>query len=341
MIYVYSFYYSHASNGIRLTYELVSILNRNGISSKNLCFDKYNPEWHIPFEYEKNTIYLSQEKVDIKTEDIVIYPEQIVDNPLSANRVIRLLLNKPYFIFGTGINYSSTDYIISYSKIISNKYPQMYYMIDERQLFKQYCGIPSDPSMCTIYFGKTDRRILKQKRKQLATILKKYSKIKVICRNIPSSREETLLWIKQSSLLISFDAISNINYEATLLGVPVILMDDSFNIKEHNLNVEQTGYCESIQDILFARSTVQKSYLDYEKYLFRQETIIIKVIQDAIKHFECIENDKHYEDINARRLEIQKEIDYLEYKKVLGRRQLQSIRTYKDIPWRIRRILHV
>ncbi len=341
MIYVYSFYYSHASNGIRLTYELVHILNRNGVESRNLCFDKYNPDWCVPAEYAKYTIYLSEVNVVIKPDDIVIYPEQVENNPLSAKRVIRLLLNKPYFIFGTGINYSTTDYIISYSQIISDTYPQMYYMIDERQLFKQYCNVQSDPFMCTVYFGKIDSKVLHRKRRQLKTIIRNFKRVKVICRNFPCSRDETLLWIKQSSLLISFDAISNINYESTLLGVPVLLMDDSFNIKEKNLNVKQTGYCYSIKELPLAKSIVQQSFLDYEKYLFIQEENIIKIIKDAEKHFERIVKDVAYEKDNKARLEIQKERDLLEYKSQLGKRQLQSIRYYKDIPLRIRRILHV
>ena len=63
--YLYSFYYSSASNGIKLTYELIYLLNQMGYDAKNVVPDIEHPEWQIPLKYQNQVMYIGGKKITL------------------------------------------------------------------------------------------------------------------------------------------------------------------------------------------------------------------------------------------------------------------------------------
>ena len=263
-IYIHSFHYSAASNGIKITYELVKRLNDMGICAKNLCFDPYICGAEIPFKYLKNTVFCSDEQFPVvEPDDIMIYPEHVRGNPLNARCVVRYLLNKPYYIFGYGIEYAASDYILSFSQLISEVLPYLYILLDER---KMYADIrqenPKKKNVYSVYFGKCNPEVLNDSQSILRKAQEQYGIVNVITRQYPD-RKSALQMIAESDMMISFDPLSNLNYEATLLGTPVLMLDDSFNTCSTHLPAEQSGYFYTINDLERAKLMVKESYISY------------------------------------------------------------------------------
>lgn len=340
MVYIHSFHYSGASNGIKITYELVRQLNEMGICAKNLCFDTYVCGAEVPFKYLKNTIFCSHDQFPvIEPNDIVIYPEHVSGNPLNARCVVRYLLNKPYYIFGYGVEYDESDYILSFSQLISKVLPYLYILIDERTTYEDIRREnPKREMVCSVYFGKCNPEVLKNSKNILRRIQKKYKDVNVITRQYPD-RMSALRMIAESDLMVSFDPLSNLNYEATLLGTPVFMVDDSFDTSSADLPAKQSGYFYSLNDLENAKQAVKESYISYCDYIMRQEKIIEDAHKKWIHHFELCANSEYLRK-NAEHNRRQQEIDHEQF---LKKREstFQMIATYKDIPKRIARILKV
>ena len=338
MIYIHSFHYSAASNGIKVTYELVRKLNNMGICAKNLCFDSYVCGAEIPFKYLVNTIFCSDDQFPmIEPDDIVIYPEHVSGNPLNARRVVRYLLNKPYYIFGYGIEYAASDYILSFSELISKDLPYLYILLDER---KMYADIrrdkPKKKDVYSVYFGKCNPEVLKNSESILRRIQKKYGIVNIITRQYPD-RNSALRMIAESDMMASFDPLSNLNYEATLLGTPVLMLDDSFNTSATHLPAEQSGYFYNLNDLESAKLAVKESYINYCNYVMKQDRIIEDTYKKWEYHFEACSNPE-YLGKNAERNKKQKEVDYEQFLKK-RKSVFNMVATYNDIPIRIAEIL--
>lgn len=312
-VYVHSFHYSSASNGIKITYELVKRLNNLGICAKNLCFDKYVQGAKIPLEYLVNTVFCSIESFpEIEPEDIVIYPEHVKGNPLKARNVVRYLLNKPYFIFGYGIDYSPTDYLMSFSQLISKTLPYLYVLIDERPFFEEIRkNNPKKQSTVSIYFGKCNLEEKKHYSKLLREIKKRYRHVNIITRQRPT-RVEALSLISESIMLVSFDPLSNINYEATLLETPVLLADNSFHLDSIALPAAQCGIFYDIGDYSNALQEVKESYKNYCDYLLKQDCCIMDAFQSWKTHFNDLSKNNYYS-INKVKNEEQAKVDFIQY----------------------------
>ena len=121
MIYVYNSFYLPKSYGISCMYNLIRILNRNGISAKALCYEDERYDYEIPEDIKPYYISKAALPKKIEDKDIVIYSDVISDNPLGAKRVIRWLMNKPCFLTGKKINYGPKDVLVAYSKLVSER----------------------------------------------------------------------------------------------------------------------------------------------------------------------------------------------------------------------------
>ena len=338
MVYIHSFHYSAASNGIKITYELARKLNEMGICAKNLCFDPYVCGAEIPFKYLKNTIFCSVDQFpDIEPDDIVIYPEHVSGNPLNATCVVRYLLNKPYYIFGYGIEYAESDYILSYSQLISETLPYLYILVDERKIYANTRREnPKKKNVYSVYFGKCNPEVLKNGENILREMQKKYKSVNVITRQYPE-RKSALRMIAESDMMVSFDPLSNLNYEATLLGTPVLMLDDSFNTSSVHLPAEQCGYFYNINDLERAKLVVKESYNCYCNYFMKQDKIIKDTYKNWIHHFELCSKPEYLR-ANAERNRRQKETDY---KQFLKKQKVVfiMIATTHDIPQTMAEIL--
>ena len=121
----------------------------------------------------------------------------------------------------------------------------------------------------------------------------KYSKIEIITRKYPSNHINTLRLVKNSDLLISFDALSNINYESTLLGTPVLALDDFFKIMKE-VQISHYGYAFDESEIDMARLSVGKAFDEYLKIIQKQGDDFVDVIHNALAHFKRVETNLEY-----------------------------------------------
>ena len=274
-IYVLSDYYVMSSYGIRCIYEFVYILNSKlGLDAYVVyCRDQFSSLEPIPEKYRMFAV--SFDEVCVKDSDIVIYPDSVlgraVHNPLNAKKVVRWLLNRSYVLTGDLTNYSDTDLIVSYSNYVNKDLPQLFFLIDERELFERIRkSCKHDKDTVSVYFGKVAPNLIKQKYETVKRILSAYKHINIITRN-NVSRTEALELISNSDLLISYDALSNIHYESMLIGTPVILLDKSYIVDDVDFNVSDEGYCTDIEEVDRVRKKIDKVYDDYCNYLNRQK----------------------------------------------------------------------
>ena len=174
-IYYFSPPYSFVSNGSKLGYALVNQLSEAGFSAYAVCWE---PETHkncLPEKYKKITYEFNDfihGKIALHKNDIVIYPEIITDNPLQAKNVVRYLLNRPWFLSNQSIQYSDTDLLIAYSKLVDKDLPQMFLFLDERELFTKIREEHTKTQKTvSIYFGKVNLYELKYRNEDLKSML--------------------------------------------------------------------------------------------------------------------------------------------------------------------------
>lgn len=343
--YFFSVQYQSMSYGLRVLYDIVAKLNSLGIRAYNVFCAKYDPGYNPnidnPEIYKKNIIICDNpEEFRIDDNDIAVYLDTVQGNPLNAKRVLRYLLNKPYVLTGTGIEYQNEDYIIAYSYYISKKLPQLFYLIDERNLFSEIRehALRSSDSVA-VYLGKTDMSVLRKRTADLKRYVKNYKRINVITRWYPSNRVEALSKIADCSLLISFDPLSNMNYEAILVGVPVLMMDPR-NIQGGEFNIDQSCMFAEYNDINEKQKDIDSAFLNYCNYIESFDSRAKEIIDVIVDHFIRYENNEDYRSQRDDFIEMQKENelnDFLNMHKMV----YTNIVTPDQIPLDIRQILGI
>lgn len=342
MLYFYAFYYNSHSYGNSCIYEAARILNNAGIASRVICADgeRYEralPEWVKPY-------YISKAAVPshFNDEDIIFYPEIISGNPLNAKRVVRWLLNKPCALRNKPIEFQPTDLAVAFSYFVDCNLPQLFLMLDERELFSQLRKENGGHDMDTVsvYFGKIHRNVVESKNDELRRLIKKYKTVNLITSVWPTEREDTLCLIAKSDLLISYDCLSNLNYESTLLGTPVFMMDDAFDIEHKKYNVDNSGFAFSIDSIEECRKKTGNVYADYQLWLDNQERYFVSAIKSIIGFFNRIDNNSECQIENAKVIETLKKQELSEYELNHNNDRIQMIKSINQIPHSTRRIIH-
>lgn len=291
MIYVYAAAYVPVSNGIRVNYTLVELLNKIGIDARLVSYEKRRYDYQIPKPIEKYVLYLDENDVNPSRDDIIVYPETIYDNPLNAARIVRYLLNRPGVLTGGLIEYRETDYLVAYSKSVDRSLPQLFIMNDDRKEILESRTDVKQNSVC-LYFGKVNRRLLREKVNAIRSIIKKFKKIEVITRLNPTSRKELFDKIAGAQLLVSFDPLTNLSYESTLLGTPVLLADTSL-YAWNGFNIPLWGMYTSYGDLALHEEEVSKAFAEYERHLENRESMIRAWVNDVFRHFEILESHDH------------------------------------------------
>ncbi len=337
MIYIYGPAYASSSNGIKCMYYLACTLLKNGIETRFVCCDD-NPTSYGGINPEHFFLY-NNCKFELTDDDIALYTDVVNDNPLNAKRIIRWLCNKPYVLTGDGINYGDNELVISYSTIINSRLPQLFVLVDERKLFEsiKHNTKKDNKSVC-VYFGKVHERELRASKNKLESILKDFERINVITRQMPQNHKETLQLLASSELLISFDPLTNLNYESTLLGTPVLLMDDTYGIKNITFNVNDSGFVYDYEDYMNARKDIKEVYKDYCRYLDNQEKIICESVLRYIKMLENIsqnETDREKNSVLNEKLMI----DDLVFYRSMSNEQFSNIDYQFQIPKAILKLL--
>lgn len=336
-IYYYSRPYVAYSNGTKLSYTLVSELNALGYKAYNVCPEGLGND--LLSCYQKQTIDLTKERISLTSDDIVIYPEEISDNPLHAQNCVRYLLNTPISLTGKPIQYGLTDYLLSYSKVINDQLPQLFILEDERVLFSELRKIPKE-DLVVFYFGKTEMDKLSGQ----VDIIMRYAacipgKKTIITRFYPKKHRETMELLAKAKLLISFDGLTNLNYEATLLGTPVVLTSNPYHLDFLHFNVPLYGEYNSFEEYQKAQSrdSVEKAYPLYSGILDKQRQTIADAFQVITEHFSRIQTDAQYAKTITQRNLKQEDLDWAK-EKSLQDIQVESIFFVQQVPRKIRKI---
>lgn len=283
MLYFYSCYYIASSYGISIAYEIVYNLCKMGQPAKVVISDGAQ-ERPIPSKYDG--LYIFKEHMpQLQSNDLVVYNDTVSGNPLGAKNVVRYMLNKPMVLTGEEIEFSGTDFILAYSYLIDCNLPQLYFLKDDEDLFasvrNRSCKSRGDVA---IYFGKVRYDLLKKNFNNIRRLLEKYKNFNVITRSYPANRSDTLSLVAKSDLLISFDPLTNLNYEATLLGTPVLLVDNAYNL-DKGFNIDFWGFAFSQDEIDHARKDIDKAWPQYKEYLANQNIKLSVAYNEWCQHF--------------------------------------------------------
>jgi hypothetical protein len=337
MIYYYSRPYVEYSNGTKLGYRLISELNSLGYKAYNVCHSGIGD--NTPSYYKPNIIDLHTTAINPSSEDIVIYPEEISGNPLHAMNCVRYLLCSPMSITGKPIDYGPSDYILSYSRIINDTLPQLYILEDERPLYEELRKTQKEDAM-VFYFGKTEMKNLSSQVSSVLTDSSSFPQKKsIITRLNPESHAQTMEMLAKAQFLISFDGLTNLNYEATLLGTPVILASDPYTIDREHFNIPLYGFFHSFNEYAHSntREPLDLAYTTYCKHIEGQRQSIAKAFTLITAHFQRIQEDADYAAEIAKRNQEQKEVDKKK-EEGLQNIQLESIFFLQQVPHKIKKL---
>lgn len=245
-------YYSEQSNGIRVLYKAA------------FCFSKYIGNTKLKIYDPKENIILSRpnlnkipkkyrflisRKIDYSDKDIYVLPETPAELPLNINKsspIVRYLLANPFFFNKGTINFDN-QFLLSYSNLISSDLPQYFIEAIPKLKIKNKL-LKFDKAL--IYFGKfrLNKNLLKND-DVINKILKKYKSVEIIHRNYPFEHRDYLKKLKLADILISYDPMSSVTHEASLIGLTVVMIDDLNINKSFNIELENIFYLSQIRNI--------------------------------------------------------------------------------------------
>ncbi|BEI38385.1 hypothetical protein PHIN8_03290 [Polynucleobacter sp. HIN8] len=154
---------------------------------------------------------------------------------------------KPFILNNTWFEYGQNEFVFAYSNAVNSAMPQ-YNLIDPNLItLRKYKTTKKNNTLC-IYMGKCRFGL---NFKKYISLLDKFDEFVIITRTNPSKREILYECIANSKLLLSFDPLSSICYESTLLGTPVLLGDSVFEAEYKNYNYPLYGFNYSADEIDF------------------------------------------------------------------------------------------
>lgn len=191
---VYAPPYNPASAGIKALHELHNELIQLGHESKIVFHGVVKP-------------------CDPKT--IVIYPEIISDNPLSAQYVVRYMLNSNGFITGVPIDFGPKDFILTWENFYhKNAHAQLHKPIIPDWFHDRDTISPLERSIDSCYIGKSVRYNVHPVPN---TIL--------INSTGPLSRKALASLLRQTRILYTFDPLTMMVPEALFCGAFICVLN--------------------------------------------------------------------------------------------------------------------
>jgi hypothetical protein len=188
------------------------------------------------------------EPAEADPDSIAIIPETTPDEILqslpSRNRVF-YLLNRPYLLTGKPLLYRPEDLVVAYSGLISKAYFNLFITneISEFSPIENQClNQPEKENIILFYFGKSRHDKVPAEIKRL--IRKHRSKVIVINRIFPKCRRTLFDLLRRARLVVSFDPLTNLCYEATLCGTPCFIADNYMKLNYADFNFPLTGFFE-------------------------------------------------------------------------------------------------
>jgi hypothetical protein len=220
---------------------------------------------------------------------VAIYPDCIEGNPLGARNVARFLMAKPFILNGKSISHGPTDFVFCYSNAVSEVLPQ-YNLLSSELLELRKIVPKKDLKQLSIYYGKY--RVGFKHDKKILDLLSYFDSFKIISRTQPTSKKELYQTISDSGLLVSFDPLSSVCYESTILGTPTLIVDTVLKDSYQNYNYQLYDFYYRIEDAILAMEKTSKveinKELNYQLNLTDQKTQ--KILSEITSHFsrDCI-----------------------------------------------------
>ena len=315
-LFIYAPAYTDKSNGIRILYSLCRYIDSSGLIESHIaCCER--PRTDTGSVDGKGADIIASSKVRISDDDIVLYPETVAGNPMVAKKVVRYLMNRPWKLSGRGVDYGESDFLVSYSALVDPALPNLLIMNDE-PLVRKFRG-RGKTGKTLVFFGKTEPTLLRQKYEVVKEALADCGGVDVITRLHPERREDYFETLAESKAVISFDSLSNVNYESLLLGTPVWLLNDEFGLTEGKFNLPLRGLTLDWGHIGEARSGIERTYQYFDDYLKQQGDIVKEFCGGILRHFTRIDSDPSYAALCRSVNKERHELDRLRFERDGGR----------------------
>lgn len=273
----YLHHFNNKSNGIVISWEAAYQFSQLGHDVKVVTYGDSRFSTPLPAKYNG---LIGRE---FQGDEIVIYPDSVLDNPLNASRVSRFLLAKPYILDGCKIQFGPNDFVFSYSKAVIDKPPYLTIVNPELLNLKEKYNVKKE-NQVLLYFGKVRFGALNIH--SLKPLIRSFESCRIITRTQPAESSELYTELARSSLLISFDPLTNLCLEATLLGTPVLMADPVFKSQYEDFNFKVHGFFYSPEDYLLAKNDVIKANQELQVQLSRQPEIVKNLAHEMISHFQ-------------------------------------------------------
>ncbi|MGB0637019.1 MAG: hypothetical protein ACPGN6_06390 [Gammaproteobacteria bacterium] len=235
--------------------------------------ETYDP----PEEYKP----LIQTNFEANTDDIVFYCDMEKGNPFKANNVVRYFMAKDYILDGQPAEWNKNDYLLAYSKAVDMVLPQHMTLLPELANLKKYKR--QKTSTLLIYYGKC-RIALDQT--EIKDICKDFDEVKIITRTYPSLRTVLYEELAKAELLVSFDPLTSLNYEANLVGTPVLLIDDVFRDAFDDFNHKLPGFFYDYREL----ENIDLKKLGDDAFRVAHEDLAYRVSQEDLVTVNTIKN---------------------------------------------------
>ncbi|HSY18725.1 MAG TPA: glycosyltransferase [Candidatus Acidoferrales bacterium] len=244
--------YTFSSNGVMVLYLLSDLLEQLGHHVTLVPLDRevfMNHRDHYPARYlEKFETRYGL----VDPESIAIIPEtasfEIVSG-LNTRKRVWYLLNRPFILTREPIMYAPEDLVVAYSGLISKVYFNLFILREIPELTLPNGHTPAVPkeNLILLYYGKSRTAVIPKHIKRL--IKKNGAEVVVINRLFPKSRDLLFDLLKRARLLVSYDPLTNLNYEATLCGTPCYIIDNYMHLKFSDFNIPLYGIFDNKQEV--------------------------------------------------------------------------------------------
>lgn len=285
----YLHHFNNKSNGIVITWEAAHQFSQLGYDVKVVTYgdERFSTPLPAKFNGLLDRVY--------EGDEIVIYPDSVVDNPLHASKVSRFLLAKPYILDGRQIQFAPNDFVFSYSKAVIDKPPYLTLVNPELLELKEKYAVKKE-NQVLLYFGKVRFGALDIR--SLKSLINSFESCRILTRTQPAEVSELYAELARSSLLISFDPLTNLCLEATLLDTPVLISDPIFKTQYDDFNFKNHGFFYSPEGYQLAKKDVLKANQELKTHFSRQPEIVKSLAREMLAHFKSSPNNSNQEFLN-------------------------------------------
>lgn len=247
-------HYNPASNGIMLIYNLGALLRELGYNAYFYPLNMRDFLLHLhlyPSDILENFIRTAGE---LPIDAAAILPDTTPPDILAdipCKHRIWYLMNKPWLLTGLPTSYRPVDAVVSYSGLVSKTHFNVFFnrkFTDfDPDSQEHQTAILNKRDLILIYSGKS--RAMKIDTSIAALIRSTRAEVVCIHRHFPSDRNQLYRLLRSARLLISFDPLTNLNYEATLCGTPCYIPDNYMGLDYADYNIPLHGIFENVDQI--------------------------------------------------------------------------------------------